>query len=87
MADRQQLRLHFPGGFARGGTVELGGHRVEDEISSLDLHARAGEVITATLELFGTPVDLEAEVEVRLPESTQALLKRLGWTPPAEATS
>jgi hypothetical protein len=84
MATRQQLTIRVSGFGV--GTASLDDHSLDHAIVGLDLHVRAGEPTTAVLHLAGGfPADVEAEAEVRLPEEIQALLKRLGWTPPEEA--
>jgi hypothetical protein len=65
------------------GTVELDGTPIQRGLRGIDLRLHAGEVNAATLELVVPTMDVEGEFEVVLPEETQALLKRLGWTPPA----
>jgi hypothetical protein len=85
MSVRQQLTVRLSG--MGMGTASLDGHSIENTVSGIDLHAQVGEPVTATLHLAGgLPVDIETEAEVHLPEETQALLKRLGWAPPEEAT-
>ncbi|HEY5987611.1 MAG TPA: hypothetical protein VIV12_14740 [Streptosporangiaceae bacterium] len=72
---------------SQGGhaTVELDGMRMDGALLALGLRVRAGEPNSATLDLYAPTVEAEGEFEVVLPEQTQALLKRLGWTPPADA--
>jgi len=86
MSVRQQLTIRLSG--LGIGTASLDGHSIENAVSGIDFHVQVGEPTTAVLQLVGgLPVDVEAEVEAQLPEETQALLKRLGWTPPEEATT
>jgi len=63
-------------------SVELDGEQIQSVLAGISLHLRGGDPNSATLELLVPTVDADGEFEVMLPEATQALLKRLGWTPP-----
>ena len=67
-----------------GTVVELDGQEIQRALVGLDYHLRAGDPTAVTLDVFAPEVVVAGEVEVRLREETQALLKRLGWTPPEE---
>jgi hypothetical protein len=81
MAGKHHLKVVTTNQVGRA-TVELNGEHVENGVSGVDLHLHVGEVNMATLELVAPTAEIEGEFEVLLREETQALLKRLGWTPP-----
>jgi hypothetical protein len=62
--------------------VELDGEDMAGAFAALELRLRSGEPNLAVVELAIPMADAEGEFEVVLREETQALLKRLGWTPP-----
>jgi hypothetical protein len=75
------LKMVTKGNFGQA-TIELDGQEIQRGVCALDLHLVAGEPNRATVELVAPSMEVEGEFEIRLPEETQALLKRLGWTPP-----
>lgn len=77
------LKVSSTTGHGHATKVEMDGQPIEQALRGLDLGLHVGELNIATLELLAPVVEFEGEAEVQLPEATQALLKRLGWTPPA----
>ncbi len=63
-------------------TVELDGQDVSNGLSGLDLRLHVGDLSSATLKLVAPMFEVDGEFQIHLPEETQELLKRLGWTPP-----
>jgi hypothetical protein len=82
--DLQQLRIACPSGIAQQGTVELDGESITHGLRGIVLHLNAGDLVTAQLDLLYLDAEFEGHAKVILPEDTQTLLKRLGWTPPQE---
>ncbi|HEV8653112.1 MAG TPA: hypothetical protein VG276_27900 [Actinomycetes bacterium] len=80
----RQLKITAPTGFGRPATVELDGEPIGQDLRGVDLRIDADEIVTATLHLLHVASEFNGQAAVTLPEETQALLKRLGWTPPAE---
>jgi hypothetical protein len=81
--DLRQLKMTCASGIAQQSTVELDGDDITHGLRSVVLRLNAGDLVTAELELIYLDAEFEGQAKVILPEETQALLKRLGWTPPA----
>jgi hypothetical protein len=81
---RHHLKIASASGHGHATHVELDGEPADRGLRGLDLRLHVDELNSATLELFAPSIEFDGETEVRLPEETQALLKRLGWTPPEE---
>jgi hypothetical protein len=72
-------------GAGHSSVVELDGVDVSAGVYAVDLHVEASnEPTRVVLTLGPLSTDVAAEAEVHLTESSFALLKQLGWTPPAE---
>ncbi len=82
--DLQQLKITCPSGIAQTSTVDLDGDDITQGLRSVVLRLNAGDLVTAEFELIYLDTEFEGQAKVILPEDTQALLKRLGWTPPRE---
>ena len=69
----------------RKQTVELDGEDISSAIRSMTLDVEAAQPPTVHLNLvvFEIETDL-GETRIHITDSTVDLLKRLGWTPPAE---
>ena len=63
-------------------TIELDGEQIQHGVRGVAVRLEVGELNQATLELVAPEVEAEGEFQIMLPEETQDLLKRLGWTPP-----
>lgn len=87
MGDLRQLKIACPSGFGRPATVELDGESIEHGLRGVVLRIDADEVVTAELDLLYLDAEFEGQAKVVLPEETQAVLKRLGWTPPDDAAA
>jgi hypothetical protein len=79
---QHHLKVTTRNGAGHSTDVELDDQRISSALRGVDLHLKVGELNSATLELFAPAIEFDGEAEVQLPEETQALLKRLGWTPP-----
>jgi hypothetical protein len=82
--DLQQLKISCPSGIGDHAKVELNGEEIGQDVRGIVLRLQPGYVVTAQLDLIYLGGEFEGQAQVVLPEDTQALLKRLGWTPPAE---
>lgn len=71
------------GGRVGQGTVEMDGEEIGPGLLGVDVCLHVRELNTATLELSAPTFEVDGEFQIILPEETQALLKRLGWTPPS----
>lgn len=81
--DLQQLRISCPSGVAQQGTVELDGESITHGLRGIVLRLNAGDLVTAELDLLYLDAEYEGQAKVVIPEETQLLLKRVGWTPPS----
>ena len=77
-----RLKITSPSGHGHATKVELDGQEIGPGLRGVDLRLHVDEFNSATLELYAPVIELDGEAEIHLPEDTQALLKRLGWTPP-----
>jgi hypothetical protein len=80
-----QLKLTCPDGIGHHAAVELDGHQITTALSSVALRIAYGEPVTTILEVAAYEYTAyDGKARVYLSEETRDLLKRLGWTPPAE---
>jgi hypothetical protein len=76
------LKVTTTNGAGPTAVVELDGQRIEGALSGLEMRLNVKDINRAALELAAPVIEFDGKAEVFLPEETQALLKRLGWTPP-----
>ena len=62
--------------------VEIDGVRVEDSVTAAVVEAAAGRPPQLTLKFALINIEVEGEMEVRLPDADREALVKLGWTPP-----
>jgi hypothetical protein len=79
-----RLKVTNPGAFGHQTVVELDGLDVSGALRGFDLNVSVSDLNTARLFLSAPAFEVEGEYRVALDEDSQALLKRLGWTPPEE---
>jgi hypothetical protein len=80
--DLHHLKIASTTGHGHATTVELDGQPINRGLRGLDLRLNVDAINEATLELFAPVVEFDGEAEIHVPEETQVLLKRLGWTAP-----
>jgi hypothetical protein len=83
--DQRHLKITCPDGVAQHGSVHLDGDDISHGLRSVVLRMNAGDLVTAELDLVYLDAEFEGQAKVIVPEDTQAVLKWLGWTPPAES--
>lgn len=69
------------------GTVTVDGEDISTLIGGFTVDCRAGKTERVTLDVVAGVLDLDvAAANVAISEQLHALLVRLGWTPPEEAS-
>lgn len=65
--------------------VHLDGEEISSAIKAISIEAEACQVPVVRLDLAVFEIETDTdEVKIHITDSTVDLLKRLGWTPPAE---
>ena len=80
MTARVQIKLGQTG----FGSIVIDGHDVADNVCGFRLDSRVGQPTSLELRFPAVHLDdVDVTARVRLSPDTEAMLRELGWTPPA----